>query len=105
MILYELSHLQIEQELNRKLDQMSADNTALVQPEMDKVTRAIASLKEDLERTRSSYESEKKRERILRSASMRFAHSSWSWRRRRLQRLQNLPNCRTIRSASGNRQG
>ena len=59
---YELSHLQMEEvENTRKLEQMHQENSDLVNPETEKVTNTITSLEEDLERTSTQYESEKKR--------------------------------------------
>ena len=59
---YELSHLQMEEiENTRRLEQMGQENADLVNPETEKVTNSIKSLQEDLERTTTLYESEKKR--------------------------------------------
>ena len=59
---YELSHLEMEnKESQERLEQMHRENEALVQPELQKVTDAIASLKEDLASTERTYEAEKKR--------------------------------------------
>ena len=59
---YELSHLEMEnKESEERLEQMHRENQALVQPELQKITDAIASLKEDLASTERTYEAEKKR--------------------------------------------
>ena len=59
---YELSHLEMEnKESQERLEQMHRENEALVQPELQKITDAIASLKEDLASTERTYEAEKKR--------------------------------------------
>ena len=59
---YELSHLQMEEvENTRRLEQMHKENADLVNPETERVTAAIKSLREDLERTNTQYEAEKKR--------------------------------------------
>ena len=59
---YELSHLEMElKESTERLEEMHKENQALVQPEIQKVTDSIASLKEDLASTERAYEAEKKR--------------------------------------------
>ena len=63
---YELSHLEMEnKESQERLEQMHRENEALVQPELQKVTDAIASLKEDLASTERTYEAEKNEEQKL----------------------------------------
>ena len=65
---YELSHLQMEEvENTRRLEQMHQENADLVNPETERVTAAIQSLREDLERTSTQFEAEKKRRQEISS--------------------------------------
>jgi chromosome segregation ATPase len=59
---YELSHLDMElKESTERLEEMHRENQALVQPEIQRVTDSIASLKEDMASAERAYESEKQR--------------------------------------------